>query len=308
MTEYYYLNEQNTPTGPVSLAQLADMMASGRVNPTTLVARKGDASWEPLGSVLSREKVEPEETPALPEVPGAQVGNCPVCRRSLAQDMVNGQLPTSCPNCDHPFRPEKSGIWANFCMAMRQYATFRGRATRAEFWSFTLVNCLIMIFLYVAFFGIMVAMAIGLVQAEGDLADQFQHLEQSIDNKDMMNSWGVWYLVAGIAMMMLGIVALVWCLAMLIPSIAVTVRRLHDVGWSGLWVLGYVVSMFIFPAMTYPLYLPSSEGAPMPTAMVLLSLVHAAYCAYALLLLVLMFIDSQRGPNEYGPSRKYPLG
>ncbi|MGG3561179.1 DUF805 domain-containing protein [Neobacillus rhizosphaerae] len=33
------------------------------------------------------------------------------------------------------------------------------------------------------------------------------------------------------------IIALIFCLAMIIPSIAVTVRRLHDIGRSGWWYL-----------------------------------------------------------------------
>ncbi len=66
------------------------------------------------------------------------------------------------------------------------------------------------------------------------------------------------------------IIAGVLSLVLLVPNLAVSVRRCHDIGWSG-WrlLLGFI-----------PLV--------------------------QLMLLRLYFEDSQRGTNQYGPSEKYP--
>lgn len=76
--------------------------------------------------------------------------------------------------------------------SLEKYATFAGRASRKEYWSFTLINLLIM-----CFCGVLV-----------DAADQ--------------------------AVVLFGY--LVW-LFLILPSLAVTSRRLHDSNLSGWWML-----------------------------------------------------------------------
>jgi uncharacterized membrane protein YhaH (DUF805 family) len=67
-----------------------------------------------------------------------------------------------------------------------------------------------------------------------------------------------------------GILMILYSLAVLIPSIAVAVRRLHDTGRSGWWVLIDFVPLLIG----------------------------------SIWLLVLMVLDSQPGENQYGPNPK----
>lgn len=80
------------------------------------------------------------------------------------------------------------------------YANFDGRARRAEYWYFTLGNIIILIPLYV----LMIISAV----AESE-----------------------------ILMILSTILLVVFCLAIIIPSIAVTVRRLHDTNKSGWYYL-----------------------------------------------------------------------
>ncbi|RYL94315.1 DUF805 domain-containing protein [Sporolactobacillus sp. THM7-4] len=75
---------------------------------------------------------------------------------------------------------------------IKNYTGFRGRATRTEFWMFTLINAIISI----------IAMLID------------------------------YYLLNG-----LRIVDTLYSLAVLLPSLAVQVRRLHDIGRTGWWIL-----------------------------------------------------------------------
>jgi uncharacterized membrane protein YhaH (DUF805 family) len=66
-----------------------------------------------------------------------------------------------------------------------------------------------------------------------------------------------------------GLLGGIYALAVLIPSIAVTVRRLHDTGRSGWWIL-----IVLVPLVGW------------------------------IVLLVFMVLDSQPGSNEYGPNPK----
>tara|TARA_X000001036_G_scaffold437943_1_gene484514 strand:+ start:36 stop:443 length:408 start_codon:yes stop_codon:yes gene_type:complete len=68
------------------------------------------------------------------------------------------------------------------------------------------------------------------------------------------------------------VIGTVYALALMIPSIAVTVRRFHDINKSGWWVLG--LSLFIVVGWIWGL--------------------------------VLACQDSDIGDNQYGSSEKYP--
>jgi uncharacterized membrane protein YhaH (DUF805 family) len=84
-------------------------------------------------------------------------------------------------------------------VVMERYAKFDGRAGRAEFWWYVLAN----IILYVA---ALILVGIGFAIATG----------------------------LGVAVVVL---ATVLYLALIIPSIAVAIRRLHDTDKSGWWLL-----------------------------------------------------------------------
>jgi uncharacterized membrane protein YhaH (DUF805 family) len=121
-----------------------------------------------------------------------------------------------------------------YISVLKNYAVFSGRARRKEFWMFTLFQFLAVLAL------IIVEVILG--AATGG----FQ-------------PWQFFLLVAP------------YFLGTFIPSLAVTVRRLHDTGRSGAW---YFIS-----------FVPYIGG---------------------IILLVLNCLDSQPGPNQYGPNPKQP--
>ncbi len=302
MNEYYYLNHRNTPQGPHCLAELAQLMADGRLNPTTLVACKGAATWEALGTVLSRENIE---TPAATPVSSGKLGNCPRCQNELPGLNAEGQLPASCPRCMRSLRPNKPGIWANFCLAIRNYFEFTGRATRAEYWSLTLVTLLG----YIVFLGLMMlgfSIFLGeLLSGEGGDA----LIKKLDDNKSYAESF---YLVSQEGReMLLGfciifvsmLLGIAWFFFTLVPGISAVCRRLHDIGKSAWWFGLGAIASFIMPAFTLPMSLSSNTFISS-----LAKLLDFGMFVYTLLIIAFTLMDSQRGANKYGPSAKYPQG
>jgi uncharacterized membrane protein YhaH (DUF805 family) len=116
-----------------------------------------------------------------------------------------------------------------YLMVLKKYAQFSGRSRRKELWMFTLFNCIFSWPLYI----------LGLVFHENTLGSIFL---------------GLYF---------------IYVLAVIVPCLAVSVRRLHDTGKSGWWLLIVLV----------PIVGP-------------------------IVLLVFYVLDSQPGANEYGPNPK----
>ncbi|ABD56824.1 DUF805 domain-containing protein [Jannaschia sp. CCS1] len=87
---------------------------------------------------------------------------------------------------------------------LNNYANFSGRARRSEYWWWTLATII---------FQVAAQVVVGAVAATG----------------------------SGLLTAIIGIPVLLAYLAIIIPSIAVAIRRMHDVGRSGWWLLiGFV--------------------------------------------------------------------
>ena len=116
-----------------------------------------------------------------------------------------------------------------FLMVLKKYATFSGRAQRAEYWYFLLFSSLIVIALSV--------------------------IDSLTGSYNEETGWG---LLSGL-----------FSIAVLIPSIAVGVRRLHDTARTGWWLLIGMIPLI-----------------------------------GTIVLIVLFVQDSTPGDNAYGPNPK----
>jgi len=120
-----------------------------------------------------------------------------------------------------------------YLKVLKQYADFQGRARRKEYWMFVLFN---LIFAFVA-----------------------MYLDRIIGTTMVGLPYGVIYIL--------------YALAVLIPSLAVGVRRLHDIGKSG-WML--LVSLIPIIGVIW--------------------------------LIILLVTDSNPGENQYGANPKQITG
>jgi uncharacterized membrane protein YhaH (DUF805 family) len=118
-----------------------------------------------------------------------------------------------------------------YIAVLKKYAVFNGRARRKEYWYFILCNFLL-------------SFAIGFVDT----------LTGNFNSETGMGLFSMFYAVL-----------------MLIPSIAVGVRRLHDIGRSGWWMF-----LALIPILG------------------------------SLVLIYFFTIDSETGDNQYGQNPKEP--
>ena len=126
----------------------------------------------------------------------------------------------------------------NWYMAvLKKYAVFNGRARRAEYWWFFLVNVVVAIVL--AVLNVIVTGAMSRSDSSLPIGSVFS------------------------------CISAIYSLAVLLPGLGVTVRRLHDVGKSGTWIF-----IGLIPLIGW------------------------------IWLLVLVAGDSQPGDNPYGPNPK----
>tara|TARA_A100001391_G_scaffold168882_1_gene129515 strand:+ start:12794 stop:13249 length:456 start_codon:yes stop_codon:yes gene_type:complete len=139
-------------------------------------------------------------------------------------------------------------------MPLRKYAQFSGRARRKEFWMFALLNVIV----YAVILGLMFLTSGTSNFVVVDSADVFAVYSAMFS--------GVGWLLA------------VWGAAVFIPSLAVTVRRLHDRDMSGWWYLGFLV----------------------------VSLIPFIGFIASIALLVLLVLPGTPGPNRFGPDPKDP--
>lgn len=138
-------------------------------------------------------------------------------------------------------------------LPLKRYAEFSGRSRRLEYWMFALLNVIVAVVL------------MGLMLAGG------LPLSALGNPEDPQLSFSPIFWLAMVLM-------LVWVLAVLVPGIAVTVRRLHDRDMSGWWYLGLIVLQFI------------------PFVGLIASIAF----------LVLMLLPGTPGPNRFGPDPKDP--
>ena len=139
----------------------------------------------------------------------------------------------------------------------KRYADFRGRSRRKEYWMFALLNVIVYLVLGVIVFGTGASMA-------------------NLASTGPANPFAVYAILFRGS----GLLFLLWWLIVLIPGLALAVRRFHDRDMSGWWLVGFVIANFI-PLVNF---------------------------VSAIVFLVLMLLPGTAGPNRFGPDPKDSSG
>ena len=116
------------------------------------------------------------------------------------------------------------------------------------------------------------------------------------------------------AMGVVGILLLLFWVGILIPSIAVQVRRLHDINRSGWWLGGFYLVYAVYFVLIFGMLgaqmtaaMAGGEAAPPDPSLafgpmfVVTMIVGLGMFIYAIALLVFYCQSGTSGPNRYGP-------
>jgi uncharacterized membrane protein YhaH (DUF805 family) len=151
-------------------------------------------------------------------------------------------------------------------MPFRRYAEFSGRSRRKEFWMFQLLGLIVGVVIY--------ALILGGGGYEMLVASESSGADPTLNDASV----GPLFWIGCV-------IAVIWVLAAFIPSISVTVRRLHDRNMSGWWLLGFIVGVIVLSMI------------PVLGTIGVLAL-EIAY-------IVILALPGTAGANKYGPD---PLG
>ena len=256
---YYMLNGEQQ--GPVTESQLQQMIGLGNVKDTDHVWKDGMIDWQEIRNVPDLSVQQANAPQPMMQQPMMQQPMMPQNAAGVGQQVFctncGASIPQQAAVCVHCGVPNKATSVASNAFSVgpvapgelrwyqwlpnavkTRYADFKGRARRKEYWFFQLNYALIYI-------GGFVALAF---------------IEGALTEGTGFNGTGE----PVVAPIFLGL----FSIGLLVPQLAVNVRRLHDTGKSGWWLL---ISLVPFGA---------------------------------LVLLVFYCQEGESGPNQYGPNPK----
>jgi len=189
-------------------------------------------------------------------------------------------------------------------LPFRRFFDFQGRSRRMEYWMFVLFNVIVATILTVVFLALFFGAIFNAAQQQGG----YQSYERSGSNSYETGFQAdvppeVMLEAIGPAGLIMFVMWVLYSLIIFIPSLAVTIRRLHDTNRSGWWVMlywgPYLLTLFL------PLLFLGAPDQAGPIAILIL-LLWLAFIGGAITLLVFMFLEGTRGPNRFGPDPKGP--
>jgi len=165
-------------------------------------------------------------------------------------------------------------------MPLRRYADFSGRSRRMEYWMFVLGQVVVYIIAGVLLFGIFGSALMS-------------------SGQNVPASAGLGFVAVALFLLL----ALFW-LVLLVPNLAVTVRRLHDTNRSGWWFGIYFLANIALNMVSGTLALAATSQGSLMAVTGLMGILGLGMLVYAIVLLVFFFLDGTPGPNRYGQDPK----
>ena len=171
-------------------------------------------------------------------------------------------------------------------MPLKRYADFSGRSRRMEFWMWQVAK-----FLFSMVMWVVIVVLFGAA---------FATMGPTKDPASIAAVGG------GVVIVLL--IACIIGLAIFIPDLAVSVRRLHDTNRTGWWILAPVGSYFltfIIAGGAMAVVGGSSDpGAGMAAAGILALVCMLVTFGLCIMLIIFYFMEGTPGPNRYGPDPK----
>ena len=168
-----------------------------------------------------------------------------------------------------------------FLKCWKHYADFKGRARRKEYWMFLL-------------FYTIISLVLGFVLGIGLVVQNISSI--SMYNSITTNPFVFFGIGKGWVRIVFFVCA-AFTLASLLPYFAVTVRRLHDIGQKGTWLLLLLIQPIFGLIVLF--------NMDSVTIAVIFSLINSICNMIILgLYIILGCIDGQKGENQYGPNPK----
>lgn len=240
----YFVHVKGKQYGPYDEARLKSM----NLSPDTPAWTEGMPNWAPLSQVLPMGgSSKPMQSPQPLSQP-VQQSNQQQEKTVMQQPAQPGKQPIQQTYAQSLQQPENLSLWGYYKKCWKNYATFSGRARRSEYWGFVLYNLLILL---------------GINLLVGIVAITFGNSAEG-------------FLAAFVgSLIFMGIASAIYNLAVIIPGLAVTSRRLHDTGRSFWWFLLILTAIIPIIGIIGPI-----------------------------VLLVFYFMDSETTQNRFGPNPK----
>ena len=169
-------------------------------------------------------------------------------------------------------------------MPFKRYADFSGRSRRMEFWMWILFQVIV----YVVVVILAMVLGGGAMMMMGSGADPTSAM------------------AAGGAMMIIFLLYGLFGLVCLIPSIAVSIRRLHDTDRTGWWLMAFWGPYLVLLASPFIVGASVASGSDPMAGGVIALIAVLALLVGSLILLVFDVLEGTKGPNQYGPDPKAP--
>lgn len=174
-----------------------------------------------------------------------------------------------------------------FLKCIRNYVNFTGRARRKEYWNFVLFTFILMA----------LASLVDFLVFWPTTNEWVTTLSETPDS----NLGSFWLTINNWTFMLLAI-----CL--MLPQLAVSVRRLHDIGKSGYHLLWFSLAYFalIIVAFTSMGNMINTDiySATSIAFMVTLIIGYLGLLVWSVFFLVWFLTNGNRGENKYGPDPK----
>ncbi|MGI9256351.1 MAG: DUF805 domain-containing protein, partial [Salinispira sp.] len=155
-----------------------------------------------------------------------------------------------------------------YIAVLKKYAVFSGRARRKEYWYFTLVDLLF------KFVNAVITRLLSTIES-----------------------------APAVMPVITFIIAVLYPLLVLVPALAVTIRRFHDTGHSAWWLLLAFIAQLSATFGGVLLFVPSEI---MPTSAA--RIYGPVFLISTTILLIFLTQDSQAGENRFGPNPKISGG